>query len=213
MITSWKRSARWLSASLSALFLLIFLAACGGVSAASPTPTPPPPTPTPSPTATPTQAPQVQTYTGAGFTIQYPQDWKVQTTQQGAIAFTDPQKLNTLTIVLVPNPGGAVSASNQLKLGLAGAEKLGNMTGAQPVGLPATTTVGGESWVQSGVTGSVTVQGVTGPAELVGLATNHPATSPTTKTFEIYYAGPTLSFQQEDTLVFQPMLQSFKFTA
>src|SRR5690242_18924419 len=119
MITSWKRSARWLSASLSAVFQLIFLAACGGVSAASPTPT---------------QAPQVQTYTGDGSTIHYPQDWKVQTTQPGAIAFTDPQKLNTVTIVLVPNQGGVVSASNQLKLCLVVAEKLTNMTGAQPVG-------------------------------------------------------------------------------
>ncbi|HEX7734907.1 MAG TPA: PsbP-related protein [Ktedonobacteraceae bacterium] len=213
MITFWKRVNRWISVSLSTLFLLLFLAACGGVGNSNPTPTPLPPTPTPSPTAIPTQAPQFQTYKGDGFTIDYPQGWKIQSGQQGAIVFTDAQQFNTVTVVAVPNPGGAVSASQQLTLGLAGAEKLENVSNVQPVSLPSTTKVGGETWVQSGVTGNVKVQGASVPGKLVGLADNHPANSPTTKTYEIYYGGPTLSFEQEDAQAFQPMLESFKFTA
>jgi hypothetical protein len=115
--------------------------------------------------------------------------------------------------VSTPNPGGTVSAAEALKLGIAGLVKAGKVSDVQPVSLPATTTVGGETWAQSGITGTATSNGVAIPGELVGLANNHPANSPTTKVFEIYYGGPTLSFQQENLLVFQPMLQSFKFTA
>lgn len=132
---------------------------------------------------------------------------------QGAIVFSDAQQINTVTIVIAPNPGGTVSASQQLALGLTGIEKSGGVSNVQPVSLPATTTIGGETWAQSGITGTATENGVSVPGELVGLADNHPANSPTTKTFEIYYGGPSLSFQQENLLVFQPMLQSFKFTA
>ena len=118
-----------------------------------------------------------------------------------------------MTILSVPNPGGTVSASQELTAGLAAVEKSGGVSDVQPVSLPATTTIGGETWAQSGITGTATDNGVAVPGELIGLANNHPANSPTTKTYEIYYGGPSLSFQQENLLVFQPMLQTFKFTA
>jgi hypothetical protein len=121
--------------------------------------------------------------------------------------------LNALTIFLLPNPGGTLSASQQADAGLITAEKSGGLSNPQPVSLPATTTVAGESWAQRGVTGNVTTNGVSGPAEIILLADNHPAHAPTTKTYEIYYGGPSVVFQQENLLVFQPMLQSFKFTA
>lgn len=203
---------RWISVSLSSLLLLLLLTACGGGgSSNATTPTASPATPTP--TATPTQAAQAQTYTGTGFTIQYPQGWKAQPSQSGGVVFTDPQQLNALTIFFLPNPGGAVSASQQADAGLITAEKTGGLSQPQPVSLPATTTVAGESWAQRGVTGNVTSNGVTAPAEIILLANNHPANAPTTRTYEIYYGGPAVSFQQESLLVFQPMLQSFKYTA
>src|SRR5216683_2470611 len=211
MITSRKCVTRWMFVSLSSLILILLLAACGGGGSASATPTPVPPTSAPTATATPAQSTQMQTYTGTGFTISYPADWKVQT-EQTAIVFSDAQQMNTLTIAVAPNPGGVASASTVLAASLTTAEQAAKATNVQPVsGLPATSTVGGEAWVQSGVTGTVTDSGVAVSIELVGLAVNHPANSPSTKTFEIYYGGPALTFQQESAAVFQPMLQSFKF--
>ena len=213
MITSWKHVTRWMSVSFSALFLIVLLAACGnsGNSSAA-TPTPKPPTATPTAAATAAPAAPLQTYTGTGFTIQYPQSWKVQNSQ-GAIVFTDAQQDNTVTIVTAPNPGGSVSAAQQLKLGLNALAQTAGISNAQPVSLPATTTIAGETWAQSGITGTAKTNGVAVPGELIGLADNHPANSPTTKVFNIYYGGPTLTFQVENTSVFQPMLQTFKFTA
>jgi hypothetical protein len=49
------------------------------------------------------------------------------------------------------------------------------------------------------------------PGKLVVLADNHPASSPTTQAFEIYYVGPTATFSQTNP-TFQAMLQSFKFS-
>lgn len=209
MSTSRKRIAQRILVSLSSLCLALSLIACGSGGGASPTSTPTS-APTQAPMPTPTPAPQLQTYTGTGFTIQYPGNWTVQTIQ-GAIVFTDAQKLNTVTIAIAPNPGGAISADKQASAAVVLLEK--SVSDPQPVNLPATTTVAGESWVQKGITGTATSNGVSGPAEIVVLATNHPASSPLTKTYEIYYGGPTLSFQQENQLVFQPMLQTFKFTA
>jgi len=212
MIPFWKRMARWMSVSLSSLFLLFLLTACGGGSSNAATPTPIPPTPPPTPTTAPSPSTQFQTYTGTGFTIEYPQGWKAQS-NQGGIVFTDAQQINTMTVLTVPNPGGTVSAAQELKLGLPTIEKSFNVSNVQPVSMPATRTVGGETWAQSGITGTVTKQGVAVPGELIGLADNHPANSPATMAYEIYYAGPSLAFQQEDAQFFQPMLQSFKFTA
>jgi len=212
MIRSRKCVTHWMFVSLSSLILIVLLTACGGGGgSASATPTPVPPTPTA--TATPAQSTQMQTYTGTGFTISYPADWKVQT-EQTAIVFSDAQQMNTLTIATAPNPGGVASASAVLATSLAAAEQTLKATNVQPVsGLPATTTVGGDTWAQSGVTGTVTDKGIAVSVEVVGLAVNHPASSPSTKTFEIYYVSPALTFQQESAAVFQPMLQSFKFTA
>lgn len=205
-----KRVIRRLSIGFSTLVLVIVLAACGGSGGGTGSATP---TPTAAPSPTPTTATSSQLYTGDGFTIQYPQSWKVQT-NQNTVIFTDALMLNTLTILIVPNPGGAISSSQQADVALSTVEKAGGISNAQPVsGLPATATVGGESWVQRGITGTVTSNGVSVPGELILLATNHPANSPTTKTFEIYYAGPSASFQQINQAYFQPMLLSFKFTA
>ncbi|HEY0755952.1 MAG TPA: hypothetical protein VGD98_18485 [Ktedonobacteraceae bacterium] len=213
MITPWKSVTRPMALSLVSLFFVLLLAACGGGSSSTNTATPiPTVAPTPTPTVAPTQAAQFQIYKGAGFTIDYPQGWKAQT-NQGAVVFTDAQQIDTVTIATIPNPGGAVSAADELKTGMSALEQSGGVSNIQPVSLPATTTISGESWAQSGITGMAKVNGALVPGELVGLADNHPANLPTTKAYEIYYAGPSLNFQQTDITIFQPMLQSFKFTA
>jgi hypothetical protein len=155
---------------------------------------------------------QLQTYTGKGFTIEYPQNWKAQSSQAGVV-FSDAQQLHTLTIAVAPNPGGIASPDKEADAALSLLEKSGGISSAQPANLPATTTVGGESWVQRGITGSAMVNGTAVPGELVVLVDNHPAQSPSTQAFEIYYGGPSVDFQQQNSLVFQPMLQTFKFTA
>jgi hypothetical protein len=212
MITSWKHVTRWMSVSLSSLLLVLLLAACGGGSSSAATPTAQPPTATPTTAPTTAASTQMKTYTGTDFSIEYPASWTLQNTAS-TVVFTDAQKLNTLTFVTGPNPGGAISASQQASAALALLESSGRISNPQPVSLPATATVAGVSWAQRGITGTVTANGVTGPAEIIMLANNHPASSPTTKTYEIYYGGPTLSFQQENALVFQPMLQTFKFAS
>jgi hypothetical protein len=213
MITSWKRVTRWISVSFSIVFLVILLTACGGSGGSSTaTPTPKPPTVAPTTAPSTASATQLQTYTGTGFTIEYPQGWKAQAAQ-GGVSFTDAQQLNTFTIGAAPNPGGVASADKEADASLTLLEKASGISAVKPVSLPATTTVSGESWVQRGITGTVTTNGVAVPGELILLVNNHPAQSPTTQTYEIYYDGPSLSFQQEDATVFQPMLQTFKFTA
>ena len=215
MITSWKHVTQWMSVGLSSVLLILLLAGCSGIPGTSSAATP---TPKPSPTATPTVAPTatpsmpVQTYMGTGFTIQYPQTWKAQASQAG-VAFTDAQQLNTFTLAFAPNPGGVATTTKEADASLSLIENAGGISKVQPVNLPATTTVGGETWDQRGVTGTVTTNGIAVPGELILLVDNHPASSPTTKAFEIYYAGPAASFQQENSQIFQFMLQTFKFTA
>lgn len=214
MISFCKYVTRRLSFVLSALLLAVLLAACGGVGGSgNATPTPKPTTP--APTATPTPSVALQTYTGNGFTIGYPQGWKTQTVQQNAvngIAFTDAQGINALTVLLVPNPGGVTSAADENKAAVTLVNAAAGLKSPQPVSLPTTTSVAGESWVQTGETGTINMNNTDVPGEVVVLTDNHPAKSPTTNAYDIYYGGPSLTFQQENQ-IFQAMLQSFKFTA
>lgn len=212
MIFSRKNALRRIVPGISLFFLMVLLTACGGLgSSGGSTPTAVPATPTPTATATPSVA--LQTYTGNGFTIGYPTDWKVQTIS-GQIAFEDALGVNALTIAMAPNPGGAASASSLADTTLPVIEQEASVKNPQPVaGLAPTVTYGGESWVQRGITGSVSSGGQTIPGELILLVDNHPAASPTTKAFELYYAGPTITFSTMNTTIFPAMLQSFKFTA
>lgn len=87
------------------------------------------------------------------------------------------------------------------------------MTNPQPASLSPTTTVAGEAWTQRGATGTLSTGGQSVPGTLILLVDNHPTSVPTTQAYEIYYGGPTATFDQIDRTVFQAMLQSFKFTA
>lgn len=214
MTSTWKHVTRRVFISLSAVVLMVFLAACGGggnTGSATPTATTPP-TPTPSPT-TPSVA--MQTFTGNGFSISYPQSWqKTSSSSQGIaqVAFSDQTTGNAFTIVATPDPEGAASAD---KIADTSVQTLSNVAvkNGKPETVPASMTINGITWAQRAITGTATVSGQSVPAKIILLVTIHPANSATSQAFQLFYGGPTLTFDQINAQIFQPMLQSFKFTA
>ena len=192
--------------------LTLLLSACNlfGSSTNTASPTPTPTTAQGSSSTTP-----LTTYSGDGYTIGYPQGWKVSQKIQGETApgkqvvFTDPTGITTFIIEDVNNPNGLLPTSTLIDAGTALFKN--NAKTTQTVSVPATTTVAGQSWDQRSATADVTVQGVTANAKQVTIATNHPTSSANTKLFAIFYASPTFTFDAEDTSVFQPMLKTFKF--
>lgn len=153
----------------------------------------------------------MQQYTGAKFSISYPQGWQ-ESASGNQVTFVDPVSKNVMTIVTVENPGGAQSSSALADATLPLIEKT-LLSDGKTATVAATATVAGETWAQRSATGglALTDPGVQGT--LMMLIANHPASAPDTKAYEIYYYGPTATFTQATTLAFQPMLQSFKFTA
>lgn len=194
--------------TLVSLMLTLLLAACdlGGSSSGSTTPTPTPTRqPSPSPTASPLTA-----YNGNGFTIGYPQGWRV--THQGstAIQFTDPLGIYNLAVAVTPNPGGVVSPDTQITAAFSAGSS--NLKNPQTENVPPTTTVGGETWSQKSESGNATVNGQNTTVKIVAIADNHPANSPSTRSFLMAYGTGKSVFNTANTTYFQPMLQSFKFT-
>lgn len=196
------------------LLLLLALAACGNAtstsgstptatsqSAASPTAAT---TPTTSTSAT------MTTYTGSGYSIDYPQGWKVNAAGK-SVVFTDSTGIYNFTIVTSPNPGGIASPDTVVNAGINGVK--GTLTNTQTVDVPASTTIGGDTWVQKSIAGNSTTGGQTGMVQMVVASDNHPANSPSTNSFTIIYATLQATFQAANGQYFQPMLQSFKFTA
>jgi hypothetical protein len=191
---------------------MIFLAACGGGGTGSSTPTPTSPTPTPSPT-TPSVA--LQTFTGDGFTISYPASWQKSSSSSqntSQTVFQDATTGNSFTIVATPDPGGALSADS-----LANTSSQALMDSVLKNGksetVPTSVTINGVTWSQRGASGDVTVNGQSVPAKLILLVTVHPANATTSRAFQLIYAGPALTFDMVSAQIFQPMLQSFKFTS
>ena len=208
MTSVWKHVTQRLSLSVIALLLIVLLAACSslGGTASSPTPTTATPSPTPSPT------PAVTTYTGDGYTISYPKDWK-KSVASGQTTFQDSLGANALGVVVVANPDGVAKPSTVLEATLANAVKRGNMTNTSPANLPASVSLAGETWVQKGTTGTVGKGGASASFEVVVFTTNHPANTSKTKLFEFVYAGPLVGSTLVDAQIFQAMLASFKFTS
>lgn len=199
MMFSQRQVTRCLAVGLSILFFAVLLVACGSAN-------------TPAPTAvTPTTAVTLQNYTGTGFTMGFPLGWKVQKAS-GAIVFTDITSDNAVTLLLVPNPDGARSASDLADASLSTLEQT-SVKHAQPVAnLSSTAVVDNETWAQRGTTGNVTENGQNFSGEVILLVNNHPASSPTTQAYEISYGGLFMTFQQEN-VIFQAMLRSFTFTS
>jgi len=209
MTSSWKSVAQRMSIALSSALLVVLLAACSGLGSTGASSTP---TPTANPSPTPSPTPAVTTYTGDGYTISYPQNWTKSVTS-GQVTFQDSLGVNALVVVVAPNPNGIAQPSTVLDATLAGAVKEANMTSTSPANLPASVSLAGETWTQKGTTGTASKGGISSSYEAVVLATNHPANAPNTKVFELVYAGPLVGSTLMDAQIFQPMLQSFKFTA
>ena len=194
--------------ALISLLLALLLAACdlGGGSGNASTPTP---TPTPKPTPSPTAIP-LTTYTGTSFTIGYPQGWKVERQGNNAIQFTDPSGIYNFAVAVTPNPGGVVSPETQINAAFSAGSS--NLKNPQPINVPPTTSVGGDTWSQKSESGNATVNGQNTTVQLVVIADNHPANSPSTRSFLIAYGTGKAIFTAANTTYFQPMLLSFKFT-
>ena len=172
-------------------------------------------TPTPTPTTNQSSATPLTIYNGDGYTVSYPQGWKVSESNQTQggpgkqVIFTDPAGITTFIVKDISNPNGILPTSTLIDIGLALFKN--NAKNYQTVNIPATTTVAGQSWDQRSATADVTVQGTTANAKQVALATNYPANTASTKLFAIFYGSPTFTFDAENTSVFQPMLKTFKF--
>jgi hypothetical protein len=206
-----KRISHWLIALSISLFLSFLLAACqiqiGGGTTAAPTPTPKPPAP---PTIS---ASKLVTYTGDGYTIGYPQGWRVTQEGGGFVTFDDPQGVAYLSVKPTPNPGGTITAANQVSIGLQLFQS--QAKNYQMVNVAPTTTIGGDNWSQGSATGDIMPKGQSTAvtAKIVVIADNHPAHSPATMGFEIAYLTGQQVFDLANSGAFQPMLQSFKFTS
>jgi hypothetical protein len=188
------------------MILTLLLVACGGGTTSTPTPAP---TPRPSPTPSPTPTPGLTVYTGNGYSISYPQRWKV--TPSGIqVSFTGASGLYNMTIVVNPNPDSIIDASTVANESIAAVKK--QMENPQTETLPATTTVGGDSWVQKSISGTETSNGQSIDVQVVVISDNHPAKSANTQNFTIIYVSEKSVFATANTSYFQPMLQSFKFT-
>ena len=185
------------------LLLAILLVACGDGTTSTPSATP---TTQPSPTATPT--PALAVYTGKGYSIGYPQGWKV-TPSGKQVDFTDATQVYHVTIMVESNSGGAANASTVVNASIDGVKKTMKNSKVEP--LPSTTTVGGDSWVQKSISGTETSGGQNVDLHIVVMSDNRPAHSTNTQNFTILYGTTNAGFTTGDTSYFQPMLKSFKF--
>lgn len=206
--------------SIGSLFLVCLLTACGSGGSSTGTTSASPGASTPAPTRQATSAPtqvsstaSLTTYKGIGFSISYPQGWTVVKETNGSVIFVDEH-------------AGATKGSHfAITLGKQGLVHPTSTTlnfwqqafMAQPnyqkVDIAPTAMVGGDSWDQIAATSDEQPSGQTGPvnAELVVMADNHPATSPTGRSWQIQYTTYTSDFVQMNSTLFQPMLQSFTF--
>jgi hypothetical protein len=194
------------------ILLTLFISACS-TSGSGGAPTIPTPTPTPSPT------PTVNSYTGQGYTINYPKDWTYQKDNHQVAGhgipvtvFRDSLGINTITIGVLPDPNGTISAQTVVNAAveLAGLNPSGKNYKQAPIA--DKTTLGGQTWNQIGATGDITQKGTTVNVKAIGLACNYPANSPTTALYVIVYGGPTATFDNTDNMDFQPTLKSLKFS-
>ncbi len=203
MLTRLNHISRWTALTLCSLMLATFLIACGPTGGGAITPTP-----TPSPTPSPTPIPKA-ILTGNGFTINYPQSWQVTRSGSHLVTFVDSTGTMRMSITTVPDPNGAISAASLLSTGLKAA--MVALKNAQTVSVPATTTVGGETWNQGSVSGTQRLNNRDIVIQAVVLANVHPAKALASKGFTINYSATQQMFSQANTTYFQPMLQSFKF--
>lgn len=209
-----KSIPRWIALLFCVIIFTVLLTACGGGST-TPNPTPTPtaaakPSPTTQPTATSPATSGFVTFTGTGFSISYPSGWKV-SSSSGRVTFDDATGIYNFAIVVSPDPGGLASPDTVVSTSIQGVKA--TLKNPQTVNVPPTTTIGGDSWVQKSISGGSTSEGQAAVVQFVVASDNHPANSAATQSFTIIYATTQILFSAANTQYFQPMLQSFKFTA
>jgi len=192
--------SRWTTLALCSSILATLLIACGGSASTATSISKPLPTPTPIPTAT---------LMGNGFTMNYPHSWHVIRSSSNLVSVVNSTNTMKLTITVVPDPNGTVSAITLVNTGLKAA--MATLKNAQTVPVPPTTTVGGETWDQASESGTQTLNNHVTMVQVVVLATVHPAKAPTSKGYTIDYGTAQQMFNPAKIAYFQPMLKSFKF--
>jgi hypothetical protein len=194
------------------IFLVLVVAACGsGGTTTGTTPTATSqPAQTPTAASSPTTSGSLTTYTGNGYSIEYPQGWKVNASGNNVV-FSDPTGIYSLTVAVAPNPGGTIDTGSVLNT--ASQLLTSNLKNTQTVNVPASTTIGGDTWMQKSLAGTSTVNGQTGTVQAVIAADNHPANSSSTNAYTITYETLQATFATATSQYFQPMVQSFKFTS
>jgi hypothetical protein len=195
---SWrfKRTPQSIMPAFCCMILALLLVACADGTTSTPAPTP-----------TPTL--RLTVYTGKGYSISYPQGWKV-TPSSSQVDFSDATGVYNMTILAGPNPGGIADPSTFANASIAAIKK--TMKNPQTETLPPTTTVGGDSWVQKSITGMENSNGQNVDLRIVVISDNHPAKSADSQNFTTLYGTEKSLFATANTSYFQPMLQSFKFT-
>jgi hypothetical protein len=194
------------------ILLTLVISACS-TSGSGGAPTIPTPTPTPTPSPTPT----VNSYTGQGYTINYPKDWTYQKDNHQVAGhgvpvtvFRDSLGINTITIGVLQNPNGLFPVPTDVSTAMEFAGLSSSVKNYKQVSIADKTTIDGQTWNQIAATDNITQQGTT--KKVVGLACNYPANSPTTALYVIVYGGPAATFDNTDSMDFQPTLKSFKFS-
>ena len=149
----------------------------------------------------------LQTYTGNGYTIGYPQDWA--TTNQGrVIDFYNQGNTARFAIEIDANPQG-VSADSIIDTVTQNANAAASLTNVQQHPMSATVQFAGETWLQRAFDGT-NANGVNITIDY--LLTNH-VTGSSTKIYIMALAATADGFDQSNNNFFQPMLKSFVFTS
>lgn len=204
---------KWVWLLLSFLALSLSLVACGDATpttnSGDATPTTAVSTPTSVPSPTPSPTPAVKTYSGDGYTFDYPQDWAV-TNQGGVIQFAPKGGDQALTFSIrsadYDNTPGTPGVSLDQQLAIEGNTLTGYQDYKSDETVPATTAIGGDNW--KGYGGTYNDSGKQIKAVILG--DQHPAR--TGKIFIIHLTAPTASYDQANSTIFQPLFQSFKFS-
>jgi hypothetical protein len=147
--------------------------------------------------------------TGNGFTISYPQTWKISKSGNHLVMFADSTGTMNLSITIIPDPNGSINADALTNTGVKVATAA--LKNAQTVSVPATTTIGGQSWAQKSVSGTQRLNNQDTMLRVVILANVHPGNAPLSKGYTIDYRTTEAMFNQANTSYFQPMLRSFHF--
>jgi hypothetical protein len=204
--------------TLGCMLLSVFLVACGGDSCSTTTDSAPAPTQAASSNTSQSDSntsqsnsntsqsdSSLQTYTGNGFTIGYPKDWKVtENSAKGEVSFEDPTVNFGLTVGVGDADGS--DAATRVQTAVEGIkQKLSDQATFQDHTIDPTTTLAGETWNEQAV--DATFQ--TGsPVTMVVMMATHAS-----KNFSITYQGTKDAFDQGNQSYYQPMLQSFTFAS